>query len=122
MKILASENDGFEFERAFVGELGGIAKPIAVMSGVVCNIDTDSDALADGLAHCEPLAPRLAREWPMSVVVVVVRERNGSGSSRRIPRWSPRCRRSQPCEPLAGSVWGLRFGECVRRSVAYRRR
>ena len=69
MKILTSENDGFEFERAFVGELGGVPKPIAVMSGVVCNIDTDSDALADGLAHCEPLAPRLAREWPMSVVV-----------------------------------------------------
>ena len=69
MKILTSENDGLEFEHAFVGELGGVPKPIAIMSGVVCNIDTDSDALADGLAHCEPLAPRLAREWPMSVVV-----------------------------------------------------
>ena len=69
MKILISDNDGFEFERAFVGELGGVPKPVAIMGGVVCSIDTDSDALADGLAFCEPLQPRLAREWPMSVVV-----------------------------------------------------
>jgi hypothetical protein len=69
MKILRSDNYGFEFERAFVGELSGFAKPFAVMSGVVCSIDTDPDALADGLAFCVPLAPRLRHEWPMSVVV-----------------------------------------------------
>ena len=69
MRILVSDNDGFEFERAFVGELGGVPKPVAIMGGVVCNIDTDSDALADGLAFCEPLQPRLARKWTMNVVV-----------------------------------------------------
>ena len=69
MRILASDNFGFDFERAFVGELGGMPKPVAIMGGVVCNIDTDPSALADGLAFCEPLQPRLRHEWPMSVVV-----------------------------------------------------
>jgi hypothetical protein len=69
MRILRADNYGFEFERAFVGEVSGVPKPVAIMSGVVCNIDTDSDSLANGLASCEPLQPRMAREWPMSVVV-----------------------------------------------------
>jgi len=65
MRILASDNYGFDFERAFVGELGGVPKPVAIMGGVVCNIDTDPKALA----FCEPLQPRLRHEWPLSVVV-----------------------------------------------------
>ena len=69
MRILQSDTYGFEFERAFVGELSGFAKPVAIMGGVVCNIDTDPSALADGLAFSEPLQPRLRNEWPMSVVV-----------------------------------------------------
>jgi hypothetical protein len=69
MRVLASDNDGFEFERAFIGEVAGELTPVAIMGGVACNIDTKPDSLEYGLAFCQPLVARIARDWPINVVV-----------------------------------------------------
>lgn len=69
MRVIESNNDGFEFERAFVGERDGAPVPIAVMGGVECNIETKPGPLLSGLAFCEPLNVKLAQDWPVSVRV-----------------------------------------------------
>ncbi len=69
MRIIESDNDGFEFERAYMGERAGAPLPIAVMGGVECCIETEPAPLAYGLAFCQPLDPRRADDWPISVVV-----------------------------------------------------
>lgn len=67
MRVIESNNDGFEFERAFVGERDGAPVPIAVMGGVECSIETKPGPLLAGLAFCEPLNVKLAQDWPVFV-------------------------------------------------------
>jgi hypothetical protein len=69
MKIIANDDGGYQFERAFIAELNGAAVPVAMMGGVEFNIDTKPGPLADGLAFCQPYNPRLAQNSSVSVLV-----------------------------------------------------
>lgn len=69
MRVIESDLDTFRFERAFVAGTEEVPRPVAVISGVECTIETEPGPLRDGLAFCQPLNPRLAADWPVSVLI-----------------------------------------------------
>ncbi len=69
MKIIESDIDTFEFERAFIIERDGAPCPVAILSGVECCIETKPGPLEDGLAFCQPTRRDLTADWPVSVVI-----------------------------------------------------
>jgi hypothetical protein len=68
INIITSEFDTFQVERTFLDAAG---EPRAVISGVLCNIDTKPGLLAAGLAFCQPLDPALMEDWPVYTDVEV---------------------------------------------------
>lgn len=64
-RLIAENRDTLVFERAFIADSNGVPVPRAIVGGVLCNIDTKPGPLADGLAFCEPVDPRLAEDWPL---------------------------------------------------------
>jgi hypothetical protein len=77
-KIVESNLDNFVFEKAFVVATPGGPAPRALVGGVLCNIETKSGVLADGLAWCEPVDRTRAESWPVYTDLVI------DGVSRRM--------------------------------------
>jgi hypothetical protein len=69
MRVIESNLDGFEFERAYIATIDGAPVPVAIMGGVECRIETKPGPLMDALAFCQPVNPKLADDWPVSVTV-----------------------------------------------------
>lgn len=68
VKIIGSDKEeGFDFERAWVGGRAGQPEPLASVGGVVCRIETKPGPLADGIALCEPLTA--FPDWPVWVEI-----------------------------------------------------
>lgn len=67
VKIIESVFDTFKFERAFLAA----DQPRALISGVLCNLDTKPNLLELGLAFCQPTNPTLAEDWPVYTDVEV---------------------------------------------------
>lgn len=68
-QVLESNLDGFRFERAYIAGSEAEPRPVAIVGGVVCNIETEPGPLADGLAFCQPLNPAMAQDWPVNVLI-----------------------------------------------------
>jgi hypothetical protein len=56
-------------ERAWIAEESGYLVPRALVGGRVCNIDTRTGPLADGIAFCEPIDGEPWNDWPMDIIV-----------------------------------------------------
>ena len=56
--------DDLEFERAYVGCVGDVLMPFAVLSGNLCRIATREPLLEAGIATCIP-EDLPAESWPM---------------------------------------------------------
>jgi len=74
-KIIESNFDTLQFERAFVTEdphAPGHFVPRAVVSGIECDIQSKPTLIEDGLAFCEPINNN--PYWPVYTLI----ERNGT--------------------------------------------
>lgn len=70
MKIIDSNEDTLNFERAFVarGDSGELVAR-CFYSGIACEIDATPGALAVGFVAVVPLDEKLKTDWPLSVTL-----------------------------------------------------
>jgi hypothetical protein len=73
MKILERGDieEGFEFERAWITMVDGRPAPVALVGGILCNIETKETLLDAGIAFCQPVDPEWAANWPLSLTIDV---------------------------------------------------
>jgi hypothetical protein len=71
VKIVESVFDNFQVERTFTTERDGATELHAMVSGVECLVDAKPSHLTSGLVFCQPIDPRLAKDWPVYTDVEV---------------------------------------------------
>lgn len=69
IKIIESNEDNFQFERAFVVEENGALGARAIFGGTLCDIETKKTLLNLGIANCAPVDGTPEDSWPVSVVI-----------------------------------------------------
>lgn len=68
LAILETNFDTLKIERCYIGGTDEAPEALAVVSGVLCTIETSAAYLREGLAWCEPRAER--EDWPVYTDVV----------------------------------------------------
>jgi len=73
MKILERGDieEGVEFERAWIAMDDGRPAPVAMVGGILCDIETKETLLNAGIAFCQPVDSKLASIWPLSLTIEV---------------------------------------------------